>query len=720
MPNLQRAICAPVFVMASLTLASSTKAQTAAVINPDNHRSVKFAYSHSGEAVYYTIAQGTSSCGQNSGKSINWRDPECWSGIGEAPDFIGSVLSDHGYAVDYFEAADMPAILPGDYDVVFVQDPLRDHLRQFDKATVDGNLPDLPDLLEYVSDSTFLDRLNDYVMAGGKLILVGDAVQLLEDGPGSLNYGKTTNTVSASHSVTQPDSDVLPPRWLFVRGNPFCCLDRIGSGDQVVAASELVSPGATIAALELNEHNDIPIVTSWSESVYHPADGTSLLDVQVAGNGEYVLDGSICSPPVHTVSVNDLLTHVMGYTTYQGHAIYYIGSDNFFDFEHFDYDGAWHCSSPDYRMMRNTLTGAAKDAVIQLVNYSLSQCAGVRNLSQPRPFYCAEETKTVTIVLDPPEGTQAIALEDSPPAGWTDVQNISDNGTYDSVNHKVKWGPFFAPSPTSVSYEVIPPVEASGESCFTVSVSLDGESEAICGDTCIDESCCPFAPADDARPACSDCADCSCGGGCQDGRVELCEVIGYACAWQNGCNDDLNGMTRSAFLWVSGECYCWDDGEQNWMSHACESPASGCCSATPLAQGPLGSPSYGMTPFIKATMTELPRGATESSDLSSHRPARRDRVVGEIAIDVPTEAGAMALEIQVPRGWKVVRESDAGVWDDVHRKIKWGPYFDGFARSVRFEVQRVSPRASVHGFRGTISVDGVGHPLIVDWSRAKR
>jgi len=383
--------------------------------------------------------------------------------------------------------------------------------------------------------------------------------------------------------------------------------------------------------------------------------------------------------------------------------------------------GAYEDDAYDYEDQLIWMTFASQEGTAWFDDIVVRKgCAATRDLSNPRPFYCPQQPKLVSLDIDAPDGAQAVAFEDSPPAGWTDIQNISDGGTYDSVNHKVKWGPFFAPFPASVSYEVKAPVEASGERCFMGSVSIDGESEAICGDTCIEASCCPFAPADDARPACFDCADCSCGGGCQDGRVELCEVIGYVCAWQKGCNDDLNGMTRSAFLWVSGECYCWDDAAQNWMSHACESPDSGCCTATPLAYGPVETSSQEITPRAEATITESLPSTSESPNPRTLRARRRDRLVGAIQVAVPTEAVATALEIQVPRGWKVVRTSDEGVWDDVHRKIKWGPYFDGLARKVRFEVQRVSRRASVHGFRGALSVDGIGYPMTVEWSRAKR
>jgi hypothetical protein len=39
-----------------------------------------------------------------------------------------------------------------------------------------------------------------------------------------------------------------------------------------------------------------------------------------------------------------------------------------------------------------------------------------------------------------------------------------------------------------------------------------------------------------------DCTTCTTGA-CADGQVSMCELVGYACAWMRGCNDDLAGMT---------------------------------------------------------------------------------------------------------------------------------------------------------------------------------
>jgi len=95
-------------------------------------------------------------------------------------------------------------------------------------------------------------------------------------------------------------------------------------------------------------------------------------------------------------------------------------------------------------------------------------------------------TVTVAISIDSPEGTTVVGLEDTPPGGWLDVESISDNGQYDAGNHKVKWGPFFAPAiPTQVSYQVVAPIEFSESGCFSGTASFDGFNQAIGGDECV-------------------------------------------------------------------------------------------------------------------------------------------------------------------------------------------------------------------------------------------
>ncbi len=115
---------------------------------------------------------------------------------------------------------------------------------------------------------------------------------------------------------------------------------------------------------------------------------------------------------------------------------------------------------------------------------------------------------------------------------------------------------------------------------------------------------CPQVGADIPQQACPPCGDCTCAT-CQDGRIELCEMTGYACAWKKGCNDNLTEMTRAAFIWKRGECYCWEEAQQDWFLTPCPAPLSGCCSVP----APLLDPHTRMTRESSVTVTGSAPGA---------------------------------------------------------------------------------------------------------------
>ena len=347
---------------------------------------------------------------------------------------------------------------------------------------------------------------------------------------------------------------------------------------------------------------------------------------------------------------------------------------------------------------------------------AVASCAATRILFDSDLTYCPGNTKTVHISLTPPASASAVALEDMPPAGWIVTNNISNGGAYDPAHHKVKWGPFFPPFPAEVSYEVIPPAGEDGLRCFSGSISVDGHNGPICGDTCVSRSCCPRIEADRPQPPCPSCpiGDCgSCDASvCGDGQISLCEVIGYACAWLRGCNDDLSGVTRAAYVWRNGECYCWSDAEQNWIPADCSAPGSGCCAPTSgLLTGP---PSGGAASVGTATVRVTPNGGTRGGPAKSWSVA--------VAISPQSGISAVAAEMTAPKGWRVANISDGGAWDDMNRKVKWGPFFDGASRTVSFDLVgsakvpsekpgQLSRVDRLHGLTGRVSFDGINLPI---------
>jgi len=334
------------------------------IINPDHHRILKHGIKHHGIGFsehdcdkyrYFSIAYG-----QVPDHVSGLTDPTSWTGVGIQPDFIGSILENAGYTVDYLEASQMPSIDASDYAIVIVQDPLRSNLMQFHPSDVEyGDI----NLLHHVNDPAFNSKLKNYINSGGRTIFVGDAVKMLER-----DFGKTVIPQKTNNGVSA-NSCKIPAKWLFIRGNPFCGRNRYGSGAYTISSSSLVPNGTVFSNLSLKNLNDLPTAETWSETIYYPSDGTSLLNVHVSGSGQYVLSGAVCNPPVYSVSVNDTLGHMMGQTTYNGRKIYYIGSDAYFDFVYRNHNGAWHAG--EYSEIQNTISETGRNATLKLIEHIL-------------------------------------------------------------------------------------------------------------------------------------------------------------------------------------------------------------------------------------------------------------------------------------------------------------------------------------------------------------
>jgi hypothetical protein len=289
---------------------------------------------------------------------------------------------------------------------------------------------------------------------------------------------------------------------------------------------------------------------------------------------------------------------------------------------------------------------------------------------------------------------------------------ISVPGSYDAVNHKVKWFLPSPPFPTELTYEVTPNGAATGQHCFSGVISVDGVNSPTCGDDCLNYQCCPYIAAETPQPVCGSCAAGNCSactsGSCQDGSVSLCEVIAYGCAWVRGCNDIIEYVTRAAYIWRNGECYCWDDAIQNFIPTACGA-GNTCCPTGGAAAVPEG---YSLAPGsaqARVTRNGLRGGMRE----------------WEVTVDVVPAVGtsAAAVELIVPNGWKVLAVGENGEFDRENGKIKWGPYFGDALRTLTATVRPGVGRNEAkveqtmdtmrRGLRGTVSFDGVNSPVTI-------
>ena len=99
-------------------------------------------------------------------------------------------------------------------------------------------------------------------------------------------------------------------------------------------------------------------------------------------------------------------------------------------------------------------------------------------------YYTPSIPFLVTIIVTPREKTNFYAVEDVPPKGWT-VSEINENGQWDDVNKKVKWGPFFDANNRTLTYKATPPVGETGPKTFSGTVSFDGTNVTIGGSSSI-------------------------------------------------------------------------------------------------------------------------------------------------------------------------------------------------------------------------------------------
>lgn len=111
----------------------------------------------------------------------------------------------------------------------------------------------------------------------------------------------------------------------------------------------------------------------------------------------------------------------------------------------------------------------------------------------------AEPRSTVTILnaASPRAGVSTWAVEQAIPAGWT-IASISDSGSYDSANNRVKWGPFFDDTPRELS--VIFTVGSQlGRVALEGSASFDGAALSVPGATEIEIIAPPSIPSSSVR-----------------------------------------------------------------------------------------------------------------------------------------------------------------------------------------------------------------------------
>ena len=134
------------------------------------------------------------------------------------------------------------------------------------------------------------------------------------------------------------------------------------------------------------------------------------------------------------------------------------------------------------------LTGVQNPATITMngpknitATFSIGNGTATRDLPDS---YTPSAPSTVVITVTPGGTTQSYRVEDVPPNGWS-ATDINENGQWDSVNKKVKWGPFFDASNRTLSYKATPPGWETGTNTFSGTATFDESNVLIGGDQTI-------------------------------------------------------------------------------------------------------------------------------------------------------------------------------------------------------------------------------------------
>jgi len=294
------------------------------------------------------------------------------------------------------------------------------------------------------------------------------------------------------------------------------------------------------------------------------------------------------------------------------------------------------------------------------------------------PDYSAGQTMTVSIQTIPNPSGIYYVIEDTPPAGWV-VGLISDDGFYDSVNGRVKFGPFFDDLPRDVNYQVTPPLGESGLREFVGTSLLDGVTNYIGGDHTV-VSVLPH-PAD-STPI--------------DHWITIGEVTAYGAAWKSGAIWQFppnpiptEYLAKAIQLWMGGEHYALDKSITNapgwWRNQT---------NAANLAQAPTG--------IISGSVAT---NGTASAFLPKSFQAGAPFAV-TLSVVPDTNVLVYAVEDQPPAGWAVSQISGGGFSDPFLGKVKWGPFFDGRPRTLNYLVTP-APTDQPARFLGGAAFDGM-------------
>jgi len=342
-------------------------------------------------------------------------------------------------------------------------------------------------------------------------------------------------------------------------------------------------------------------------------------------------------------------------------------------------------NSGTYSVVVTNLVGAVTSAPILLSVYT-----AVRILpagSWQGVGYWPDFKMVYTIEAGPQTGTIVYAVEEqvssltNSTGGTFVVSDISDGGTYDTVNGLIKFGPFFDQIPRVLTYELTPPSEATNSVQFAGVISIDSTNYAVAGDSEIDLL--PLHPADNDPPI--------------NNSININDVTAYAKAWKVGAAwpvepnpIPIEYLTSAGLIWKRGEYYIYDSS----------------LGAPPACWVNVTSPS--LSPMLR---THDPPDLAVCSMPTQYTAGVPFTVT--LTITPSNNVVAYAVEDQVPTSWTATNFTPAGtaVFDAINNRVKWGPFLDNEGRTLTYQITPPTNASGIATFSGIASFDGFGVPI---------
>ncbi|MCP4350017.1 MAG: LamG domain-containing protein [Desulfobacterales bacterium] len=450
-----------------------------------------------------------------------------------------------------------------------------------------------------------------------------------------------------------------------------------GHGVSKTAVSDFTSPGFSVV-LDYKTSSGVEELHNGINYSNTDSDLDQNTPINVKGNWHHIVfmriddtdytyfDGEIIEP---TYSINNKKNDLL-------------------DMQHYWFIGTYSGNNPNYNPIKNGFNYSFKGLIddLRIYNRSLSE-SEIQELyntensdsfvSRQFPCYIPGNKSTVSLVAAPLTSVSAYAVEDTPPLGW-EVSNISDSGTFDSVNNRVKFGPFFNNTTRTLTYDVIPPSDQTDNVVFVGTASADGVNTIIRGDSVVSEC-------KNNHPADTD----------ENFVISIGEVTAYGSAWKNGTTWSIppnpvpiDYLTRAGAIWECGEKYKYDEDAGNcplcWVNVKAKSKRR----------------VYSKDSSAIIDMPEI------------YNPGESFTV--QIIVTPSSDVTVYAVENEVPKGWAVSSPNKAGAYDAFNSKVKYGPFFDNQTRTLAYDITPPPDAEGTHTFTGTASFDGVNLEITGD------